>query len=123
VLIEEGNMSTGVGSSGATHQRGLLFPLDAASKETPVLETVISAFSPDPICGLCPAEVYSAATTCDQAKIVWGTAHKMVQKSPGFRQRFGIDALSHSIAIEREAAFFKPLSHWNGPLASRAWKL
>ena len=56
------------------------------------------------------AEVYSAATTRDQAKIVWGTAHKMVQKSPGFRQRFGIEALSHSIAIEREAAFFKPLS-------------
>jgi hypothetical protein len=47
-------MSIGVGSSGATHQRGLLFPLDAVSKEIPVLEKVIPAFSPDPVCGLCP---------------------------------------------------------------------
>ncbi len=56
------------------------------------------------------AEVYSAATTRDQAKISWDIAKRMVEKSPGFRDRFGITPLAHSIAIESEAAFFKPLS-------------
>lgn len=56
------------------------------------------------------AEIYSAATTRDQAKISWDVARRMVQKSPGFSERFGIAALAHSIAIESDAAFFKPLS-------------
>jgi Phage Terminase/DNA methylase len=55
-------------------------------------------------------EVYSAATTRDQAKIVWETARQMVLKSEGFRKRYGIEPLMHSIAIESEAASFKPLS-------------
>lgn len=56
------------------------------------------------------AEVYSAATTRDQAKISWDIAKKMVQRSIGFQDGFGIEALAHSITIESNAAFFKPLS-------------
>lgn len=56
------------------------------------------------------AEIYSAATTRDQAKISWELARKMAQRSPGFTDRFGVEPLAHSIAVESNAAFFKPLS-------------
>lgn len=56
------------------------------------------------------AEVYSAATTRDQAKIVWDIAKKMAQRTKPFCDRYGISPLAHSIAIEDDAAFFKPLS-------------
>lgn len=56
------------------------------------------------------AEVYSAATTRDQAKISWDMAKRMAQRTPGFCERFGVDPLAHSIAIEGTASFFKPLS-------------
>jgi phage terminase large subunit-like protein len=35
------------------------------------------------------SEVYSAATTRDQAKIVWKDAHSMVERSPGLKSHFG----------------------------------
>ncbi len=56
------------------------------------------------------AEVYSAATTRDQAKISWEIAKRMVERLPDFRDEFGIEPLAHSITVESEAAFFKPLS-------------
>ena len=56
------------------------------------------------------AEVYSGATTRDQAKIVWDVANKMVRKLPEFQTRYGVHALAHSIVVEDQAAFFKPLS-------------
>jgi len=56
------------------------------------------------------AQVYSAATTRDQAKISWDIAKRMVERSVGFRRRYKISPLAHSIAIEDNAAFFKPLS-------------
>ncbi len=57
------------------------------------------------------AEVYSAATTRDQAKIVWGEyARKMVIQTPRLRERYGIEPLAHSITVESEGSFFKPLS-------------
>jgi phage terminase large subunit-like protein len=56
------------------------------------------------------AEVYSAATTRDQARICWDMARLMVQRTPRLRDRYGIEPLAHSIAIEHEGAFFKPLS-------------
>lgn len=53
------------------------------------------------------AEVYSAATKLDQAKIVWSAAKGMVQRSPGLRKRISPYALS----LTREAMdqSFKPL--------------
>lgn len=56
------------------------------------------------------AEVYSAATTRDQAKISWDTARQMARRSPGFCSKYGIEPLAHSIAIDSESSFFKPLS-------------
>lgn len=56
------------------------------------------------------AEVYSAATTRDQAKIAWELAKKMVERTPRFRDRYGIEPLAQSISIESDAAWFKPLS-------------
>ncbi len=56
------------------------------------------------------AEVFSAATSRDQAKISWELAKRQAAKLPRFCEQFGIEPLSHSIAIEDQAAFFKPLS-------------
>jgi phage terminase large subunit-like protein len=55
-------------------------------------------------------EVYSAATTRDQARICWDIAKLMVQRTPPLRNRYSVEPLAHSIAIEQEGAFFKPLS-------------
>ena len=50
-------------------------------------------------------EVVSAATTKDQAKIVWGDAHKMGQKCAGLQQRFGLRTSAHSIYTEAGGSF------------------
>jgi len=57
------------------------------------------------------AEVYSAATTRDQARIVWGEIAKpMVEREPGLRSAFGIETSAHSIYQTATASFFKALS-------------
>lgn len=56
------------------------------------------------------AQVYSAAKTRDQARIAWGIAHKMVQRTPDLKERFGLEPMAHSIVCEREGSFYKPLS-------------
>jgi phage terminase large subunit-like protein len=56
------------------------------------------------------AEVYSAATTADQAKISWQIAKSMVEKSPPMQSRFGVKTYAHSIAVESEGSFFQYLS-------------
>ena len=55
------------------------------------------------------AEVYSAATTHKQAKIVWQDAKSMVQKSAGMRQHFGIDTNALNISITDHGSKFEPL--------------
>lgn len=55
------------------------------------------------------AEVYSAATTRDQARIVWQDAKRMVEKTPGLKGR-GYSTSAHSIYVERSASSFKSLS-------------
>lgn len=60
------------------------------------------------------AEIYSAATGRDQAKIVWGDAKAMVQRCAPFRVRFGVEAQAHSVFIESEHSAFKPLSRDQG---------
>jgi phage terminase large subunit-like protein len=56
------------------------------------------------------AEIYSAATTRDQAKICWDVAARMVRKLPDMQDYFGVQPLAHSIVVDGSAAFFKPLS-------------
>lgn len=60
------------------------------------------------------AEVYSAATTRDQAKIVWGDAKAMATVSPLFRRRFGVETGAHAIFVPGQNASFKPLSRDQG---------
>jgi phage terminase large subunit-like protein len=56
------------------------------------------------------AEVYSAATTRDQAKISWESAKHMVDREPGLRQAFDVDTSAHSIHQMSTASSFKALS-------------
>lgn len=56
------------------------------------------------------AEVYSAATTRDQARIVFGVAQAMVRGMEQFRHRFSVQASSHSINQESTASWFRALS-------------
>lgn len=60
------------------------------------------------------AEVYSAATTRDQAAIVWQTAKSMADRSPGLTRRFGVSTSAHTIYIEHNESVFKPLSRDQG---------
>lgn len=60
------------------------------------------------------AEVYSAATTRDQAKIVWGDARAMAQAAPPFRRRFGVELGAHAIVVPDANSSFRPLSRDQG---------
>lgn len=56
------------------------------------------------------AEVYSAAVTRDQARIVFDTARRMAEKLPRLRSALGINAGKHAIFQEATASTFKPLA-------------
>lgn len=56
------------------------------------------------------AEVYSAATTRDQAKIVWGDARAMMLKRPDFANKLGVDVSMYSIFASKTNSKFVPLS-------------
>lgn len=60
------------------------------------------------------AEVYSAATTRDQARIVWRDAKRMVDRCKGLRQRFKVETSAHSIYSEQSASAFFALSRDQG---------
>jgi len=62
------------------------------------------------------AEVYSAATTRDQARIVFDIANQMCRMQHEFRVRFGVDALTHSVVVRETAGKFLPLSAEGGSL-------
>lgn len=56
------------------------------------------------------AEVYSAATTRDQARIVFRDAQAMARKMEGYRKRFGIDVTAQAIVQLKSSSSFKALS-------------
>ena len=56
------------------------------------------------------AEVYSFATTRDQAKIVFGDAQNMARRTPGLKAHFGVDVNAHNINVLRTASKFEALS-------------
>lgn len=62
------------------------------------------------------AEVYSAATSREQARIVFRDAQAMARKMEGFRRRFGIDVTAHSIHQLRSSSSFKSLSSQDNTL-------
>lgn len=55
-------------------------------------------------------EVFSAAVNKDQARISWEIAQQMVRNERDMQTHYGLRALAHSITIENESGFFKPLS-------------
>ena len=56
------------------------------------------------------AEVYSAATTRDQARIVFRDAQAMARKMPSFLSRLGIEVTAQAIVQQRSSSSFKALS-------------
>lgn len=56
------------------------------------------------------AECYSAATSQDQAKIVFNVAKEMARRSQGFKQRFGVTVQEHNLSVLSTASLFKALS-------------
>lgn len=56
------------------------------------------------------AQLISAATTGDQARIVWNVAKKMLGKRPDLRATFEIEAFANSIARYDIGATFKPIN-------------
>jgi len=56
------------------------------------------------------AEVYSLATTRDQARIVFGDAQTMARRSPGFRHRFSVDVGAHNMHVLASGSKFEALS-------------
>ena len=56
------------------------------------------------------AEIYSLATTRDQARIVFGDAQTMARKSAGFRARFGVEVGAHNMHVMKSGSKFEALS-------------
>lgn len=56
------------------------------------------------------AEVYSAATTRDQARIVFDDAKAMAERTPDLRTYLGVAILQHSITVAHTASKFTPLA-------------
>jgi phage terminase large subunit-like protein len=56
------------------------------------------------------AECYSAATTRDQARIVFDVARAMARKTPAFCDRFGVQIGTHALTVLETESVFKALS-------------
>lgn len=56
------------------------------------------------------AEVYSAATTRDQARIVFDDAKAMAERTPDMRTYLGVAILQHCITVAATASKFAPLA-------------
>lgn len=56
------------------------------------------------------AEVYSAATTRDQARIVFDDAKAMAERTPDMRTYLGVAILTHSITVAHTSSKFSPLA-------------
>lgn len=59
-------------------------------------------------------EVYSAATTRDQAKIVWEDAKRMVDRCTPLREYFGVQSSAHSVYVQKSAGVLKALARDQG---------
>jgi phage terminase large subunit-like protein len=56
------------------------------------------------------AEVYSAATTGDQARIVFDVSKAMLRRDPRIAGQFGIGVGEHAIWVRERASTFRPLN-------------
>jgi phage terminase large subunit-like protein len=60
------------------------------------------------------AEVYSGATTREQAKITYGDAEKMLKKRPALANKLGLRVTAHAISQPASGSVFKALSREAG---------
>lgn len=56
------------------------------------------------------AEIYSAATTRDQARIVFDDSKAMADRTPGLRTHLGVVVLQHSITVAATSSKYTPLA-------------
>ena len=56
------------------------------------------------------AEIYSAATTRDQARIVFDDAKAMAERTPELRTSGGLAILQHALTVQETASIFRPLA-------------
>ena len=56
------------------------------------------------------AEIYSAAVTKDQARIIFSVAWAMARKEPELRSEYGLEVAAHSLFVEDTSSKFVPLS-------------
>lgn len=56
------------------------------------------------------AEVYSAATTGEQARIVFNDSTKMAEREPEFLSTFGVEVGKHSMTVPDTASVYRPLN-------------
>lgn len=62
------------------------------------------------------SDVYSAATTRDQAKIIWATSQAMLRQMPELAKKAGIEVGQQAIFQQKTNSTFKPLSSDYGTL-------
>ena len=55
------------------------------------------------------AQLISAATTFDQASIIWKVAKMMIDRTPDLKEHFGLDTWAKSISRVETGASFKPV--------------
>jgi phage terminase large subunit-like protein len=56
------------------------------------------------------SQVLSAATTGDQARIVWGVAKRMIEKTPDLREAFTLEPFANAIARYEVGGTFRPIN-------------
>ena len=56
------------------------------------------------------AEIYAAAVTRDQARIVFALAQHMARQDGAFRSKYGVEIAAHAITQPNTASLFRPLS-------------
>lgn len=64
------------------------------------------------------AEVFSGATTLDQALMVFDPAKKMAERARGFLDHFGVEVFKRSLVSAATNSFFRPLARRPGDGAS-----
>lgn len=62
------------------------------------------------------AEIYSAATTKEQARIVFDDAKAMAERSPDLRTYLGVAILTAAVTVAHTASVFRPLAAQGGKL-------
>ena len=77
------------------------------AKSTLAAAIMISCLCLEPEPG---AQLINAATTGDQARIVWKVAKAMIEKSPELRATFDVETFANSIARYDNGASYKPIN-------------